>query len=82
MKWLGKHLYHFLAAGWKDFERHFVAKGILEIELALTKVTAVGVEVLRSVVIPYVYEESERKKDWREGKLLYAPPPSRWLARR
>ncbi|KAK4149733.1 hypothetical protein C8A00DRAFT_18623 [Chaetomidium leptoderma] len=77
LEWLGEKFYQHLEWNLKEFENHFVAKGVLEVELALARAAATGVEIPRPVVIPYVHEEPEWKKAWREGKLPWAPYPSR-----
>ncbi|KAH6838683.1 hypothetical protein B0I37DRAFT_439948 [Chaetomium sp. MPI-CAGE-AT-0009] len=80
LEWLGDKFYHFIDGNLRRFEEHFVAKGVLEAELALSRAAAAGVEVPRPVVIPYVHEEPDWKKAWREGKLPYAPYPSSGVA--
>lgn len=76
---LGDTLYGHYEYGLNRFKNHFVAKGVLEAELALAAAEAAGIEVPRPVIIPYVHEEAEWKKDWRKGKPPWAVYQSRWL---
>jgi hypothetical protein len=59
LAWLGEEFYHFLDGNLKMFEEHFIPEGVLEMELALARAAAAGVEVPRPVVIPYVHEEPD-----------------------
>ena len=79
LEWLRDTFYGRIEYSIKRFENYFVAKGVLQAELALAAAEAAGIEVPRPVIIPYVCEEPEWKTEWREGKLPWAVYPSRWL---
>ena len=57
------------------YTAHFIADGILDMELALSRAAAAGEELPRPAVIPYIHEEPDWKKAWKEGKLPFATYP-------
>ncbi|KAK4097651.1 hypothetical protein N658DRAFT_500172 [Parathielavia hyrcaniae] len=50
---LGTHLMHFRDNINEFYVRHFIPEGVLEMELALARAEAAGIEVPRPVVIPF-----------------------------
>ncbi|KAK4044234.1 hypothetical protein C8A01DRAFT_31547 [Parachaetomium inaequale] len=76
LEWLGDEFFNHRHGNLRDlWTAHFIADGVLDMELALARAAAAGEEVPRPVVIPCVHEEPAWKKAWKEGKLPFATYP-------